>query len=835
MFRLCGFQILLVIHVAMCQNFGSLHLSGPLKDMNFSVPEGSGVRLIYQFTAEPPAVSFRATGEKDGILDIVAETGVLYLNGSLDWETKAKYRLQVESLDEKGQRVKGPYTVIILVEDINDNPPEFDQLMYTGVVRQNSRPGKPFMYVHATDRDDPSTPHAQLTYSILHHFPNPYSTMLFQINNVTGAISPSMTGSHYLDPQKQDTFTLVVTVKDMAGMTMNAFTGSADVVITVKESLWKAPPTIHIQENSTQDHPVNVSQVHSNEPDVIYELFEKEKLPRLPFSVDQNGVIYVTEPLDREEKDAYSFFAIAKDKEGELVDKPLQISVVVEDINDNPPVCQKALTVLEVQENEDAGSTIGTLSATDMDEKDTLNSRLQFKIESQVPAVPASDLFFIQQDTGMLQLISHSLNKRIASNYSLKVLVTDAVFQTICDVQIHVIDINDQIPIFEKSDYQNVTVAEDLPVGTVILEIQATDADEPLTGSSYIIYEIKEGDPNKVFIIETDPETNRGSIRINKALDFETAQVYNLVIHATNPEPLVPGVQYNSSSIAVLKVFLTNVDEPPVFNSEAYIGEALENIPVNTLVMTVEAYDPEGDTVRYSLEGDVKKWLRIDSSTGKIYTASLLDREQEQAYEVQIVASESNNVAQKSKATFIINLKDVNDNPPRLAMNSALFFCHPLSGGERTLIQATDDDEQKFYSTFTFSLKDDMNTRNNWEISKINSTHAYLSPKHTNLEEKVYNVPVIINDNGRPPLEAEINLEVNICKCSSEKSCFIEVQREHSWPSTGQAIGILLGVLLIIGSIIGGVFFHMKYKQKDKKKSDREDVKDQAELHSLAK
>uniref|UniRef100_A0A8B9S3C3 Cadherin-17 n=1 Tax=Apteryx owenii TaxID=8824 RepID=A0A8B9S3C3_APTOW len=779
----------------MCQNFGSLHLSGPLKDMNFSVPEGSGVRLIYQFTAEPPAVSFRATGEKDGILDIVAETGVLYLNGSLDWETKAKYRLQVESLDEKGQRVKGPYTVIILVEDINDNPPEFDQLMYSGVVRQNSRPGKPFMYVHATDRDDPSTPHAQLTYSILHHFPNPYSTMLFQINNVTGAISPSMTGSHYLDPQKQDTFTLVVTVKDMAGMTMNAFTGSADVVITVKESLWKAPPTIHIQENSTQDHPVNVSQVHSNEPDVIYELFEKEKLPRLPFSVDQNGVIYVTEPLDREEKNAYSFFAIAKDKEGELVDKPLQISVVVEDINDNPPVCQKALTVLEVQENEDAGSTIGTLSATDMDEKDTLNSRLQFKIESQVPAVPASDLFFIQQDTGMLQLISHSLNKRIASNYSLKVLVTDAVFQTICDVQIHVIDINDQIPIFEKSDYQNVTVAEDLPVGTVILEIQATDADEPLTGSSYIIYEIKEGDPNKVFIIETDPETNRGSIRINKALDFETAQVYNLVIHATNPEPLVPGVQYNSSSIAVLKVFLTNVDEPPVFNSEAYIGEALENIPVNTLVMTVEAYDPEGDTVRYSLEGDVKKWLRIDSSTGKIYTASLLDREQEQAYEVQIVASESSK--QGKDSTFIINLKDVNDNPPRLAMNSALFFCYPLSGGERTLIQATDDDEQKFYSTFTFSLKDDMNTRNNWEISKINSTHAYLSPKHTNLEEKVYNVPVIINDNGRPPLEAEINLEVNICKCSSEKSCFIEVQREHSWPSTGQAIGILLGCLFI--------------------------------------
>lgn len=70
-------------------------------------------------------------------------------------------------------------------------------------------------------------------------------------------------GSYYLDPQKQDTFTLVVSVKDMAGKTTNAFTSSVDVIITVRESLWKAPPIIHIKENSTQAHPVNISKVGS--------------------------------------------------------------------------------------------------------------------------------------------------------------------------------------------------------------------------------------------------------------------------------------------------------------------------------------------------------------------------------------------------------------------------------------------------------------------------------------------------------------------------------------------------------------------------------------------
>ena len=56
---------------------------------------------------------------------------------------------------------------------------------------------------------------------------------------------------------------------------------------------------------------------------------------------------------------------VTKDNEGELVDKPLHIHVIVEDINDNPPVCQQALTVIEVQENEGGGKqTASTLLYT---------------------------------------------------------------------------------------------------------------------------------------------------------------------------------------------------------------------------------------------------------------------------------------------------------------------------------------------------------------------------------------------------------------------------------------------------------------------------------------
>ncbi|NXR85381.1 CAD17 protein, partial [Hypocryptadius cinnamomeus] len=749
--------------------------TGPLQDMDFSVQEGGGPRIIHQFMLEPPAVSFRASGEKAGIIDVEPRTGILYINGSLDWETKQVHKLQVESLDKTGKTVKGPHTVTIYVEDINDNPPEFNQTKYYGVVRQNSRPGKPFMYVHATDRDDPTTLHAQLSYSILHHFPNPYAEMLFQIDNATGAISPSRKGSYYLDPLKQDTFILVVSVKDMAGRTANAFTSSVDVIITVKESLWKAPPIIYIKENSTQVHPVNISKVQSNEPGVIYGIFEKEKLPRLPFSISENGDIYVTQPLDREEKDTYTFFVVSKDKTGELVDKPLQIHIVVQDINDNPPVCQQDLTVIEVQENEKGGSNIGTVFATDMDEKDSLNSRLHFQIQSQEPEFPLKNLFYIQQDTGTLQLTGRSLNKRDSAKYFLKVLVTDSEFETICNVEVHVIDINDQIPIFKSSDYGSVTVAEDIPIGSVILEIEATDADEPATGSSLIIYQVKEGDPNNTLIIETDSETNRGFIKINRALDFEKMPVYNLVINATNPEPLVEGVQYNTSSLTKLRVFVTNVDEPPVFQRLVYSTEVSEDIPVNTLVMTVDAYDPEGDSVRVSkvvLKDMQRKYAQYLACGKILFLQKSYLLVEEEIYSIEVAVSELNNAAQESKAFLVLHLRDVNDNYPQIATDYPTFFCYPVSGGERTLIQATDADEQFFYSKFTFSLADELNARNNWEISKFNATHAYLSLKHANFEEKVYDVPIILNDNGKPPLENKVNLKVSICKCSSENSCF---------------------------------------------------------------
>lgn len=45
----------------------------------------------------------------------------------------------------------------------------------------------------------------------------------------------------------------------------------------------------------------------------------------------------------------------------------------------------------------------------------------------------------------------------------------------------------------------------------------------------------------------------------------------------------------------------------------------------------------------------------------------------------------------------------------------------------------------------------------------LTATHASLSLKHGNFEEKVYDVPIILNDNGKPPLENKVNLKGILC------------------------------------------------------------------------
>lgn len=157
------------------------------------------------------------------------------------------------------------------------------------------------MYVNATDLDDPATPNGQLIYQIIMQLPKINDVMYFQINNKTGAISLTaegklndiliglsesekkdldlyylqrhllfsllllLIGSRELDPIKNPFYKLVVSVEDMGGQNEHSFSDSTSVDITVQENIWKAPEPVEIEENSTNTHPIKITQVMAKE------------------------------------------------------------------------------------------------------------------------------------------------------------------------------------------------------------------------------------------------------------------------------------------------------------------------------------------------------------------------------------------------------------------------------------------------------------------------------------------------------------------------------------------------------------------------------------------
>lgn len=68
-------------------------------------------------------------------------------------------------------------------------------------------------------------------------------------------------GSKELDPAKNSFYNLMVSVKDMGGQSENSFSQSTYVNITVRENIWKAPEQVEITENSTEPHPIKITQV----------------------------------------------------------------------------------------------------------------------------------------------------------------------------------------------------------------------------------------------------------------------------------------------------------------------------------------------------------------------------------------------------------------------------------------------------------------------------------------------------------------------------------------------------------------------------------------------
>uniref|UniRef100_A0A672YLU7 Protocadherin Fat 1-like n=1 Tax=Sphaeramia orbicularis TaxID=375764 RepID=A0A672YLU7_9TELE len=369
----------------------------------------------------------------------------------------------------------------------------------------------------------------------------------------------------------------------------------------------------------------------------------------------ETGWLLVYSPLDRETTDHYTLNITVYDLGIPQKSSSRLLDLKILDANDNSPQFLQHLYSVEISESTPVGTQIIQVDSTDKDKGD--NGVVKYSI------LGGTDHFAINEDTGVVT-VTKLLDRELHPVYILKIAARDQALsepQLVSTVPLKITleDVNDNPPKFVPPNYR-VKVREDLPVGTVIMWLEAHDPD--IGPSSQVRYSLTDnGDGN----FEVDKLS--GAVRIVQNLDYETKQVYNLTAKAKDK-----GKPISLSSTCFIEVDVVDVNENlyrPFFRSFVEKGFIREDALVGTSVMTVTAEDEDqgrDGEIRYSIrDGSGLGIFTIDEQTGVIRTQELLDHETTPHYWLTVFAVDRGVVPLSAFVEVYIEVQDVNDNAPQ--------------------------------------------------------------------------------------------------------------------------------------------------------------------------
>ncbi|XP_056644010.1 fat-like cadherin-related tumor suppressor homolog isoform X1 [Diorhabda sublineata] len=498
---------------------------------------------------------------------------------------------------------------------------------------------------------------------------------------------------------------------------------------------------------------------------------------RSQFCIDmETGELKVIGYLDRERDTEYflniSVYDLGKPQKS--ISRILPITVL--DVNDNPPKFEKTLASFRVTENALNGTAIFRVNATDADEGD--NAKITYSL------ITDTKDFYIDPTTGVL-IVSNGLDRERQDLYELKIRATDGggkghdnpPLYSDALVRITIDDINDNPPKFSLPNYV-VKIREDVPKGTVVAVITASDPDLGLEGE--VLYSLEDSDSDEAFRIDN----LSGTIRTTKLLDFEERQVHSLVVYAKdkgNP---------SLSSEASVTINVVDVNENmyvPQFSDFVLVGKVTENLPVGSFVMQVNATDsdpPGGDsTIEYSIRGGDGIGIFSIDNKGVIRTLAMLDIETKSHYWITVFAQDHGIIPLVSSVEVYIEVLNENDNVP-LSEEAVYYPNIPEESPEGTTvlqIRATDRDKDP-NQKITYKI-----TSGNPEgFFVINSSEGIITTTSRKLDREAqpeHILEVLISDNGSPPLTSITRVVVGVEDINDNVPEFEQISYEIQIPA----------------------------------------------------
>ena len=302
--------------------------------------------------------------------------------------------------------------------------------------------------------------------------------------------------------------------------------------------------------------------------------------------------------------------------------------LTLKDVNDYTPKFVSP-PVIFVKENTPLNTEVHTVITEDLD--DGANGQVEYRI------ISSSFPFTLGTVDGKLR-VNAVLDRETVQNYTMVITATDKGVPALTATQTLVIKIeddNDHSPVFDPASYSK-QVREDIQIGTILLQVSATDLDIGLNG--VVRYYVIGGDNNFDFSLDQ----SSGILRVQKNLDYERVQSYNLIVQAKDSGE---NSQYTTATVSISVLDIN--DNKPVFLDSPYIGFVRENMDVlPVFVKEVQARDDDQNTqLHYAIREGAGEIFNMNSTSGEIFARTVLDREQTAEYVLTVIATDSGELA----------------------------------------------------------------------------------------------------------------------------------------------------------------------------------------------
>ncbi|XP_061463314.1 cadherin-19-like [Rhineura floridana] len=458
------------------------------------------------------------------------------------------------------------------------------------------------------------------------------------------------------------------------------------------------------------------------------------------------------------------------------------------------------------------GTSVIQVTATD-----PTGARLLYSIPPEQP------YFSVEPTTGVVRTFYPMDRETQAQSF---VVVHARVGQTggrsaTTTVTINLSDVNDNPPRFQQKRYE-MYVSEAAPVGTILGKIMADDSD---IGENAAMDYVIEGDTPLVVRIVTNNETQEGTVILNKRVDYENQRIYIIKVKGINRHIDKRFLKYGPfEDTTVLRIRVEDVDEPPIFISEEFVMEIDEGDMNASFVGIVSARDPDNanSPIRYSIVHSKysKRLFSINAHNGTISITKPLDREVAAWHNITVAATESRNPKQLSKVNVYIHVLDVNEYAPEFSNYYETYVCESARSGQLIqTISAVDKDESMEDHHFFFYLSEEVTNSSGFAVEdNQNNTASIIATRNGfhHREQFLFALPILIADNGSPPLTSTSTLTVIVCDCDQQpniQSCRYGAILFSMGISVQALVAVVACLLIILVFILAVVALRQQTKQ----------------------